>query len=147
MERTPTTDYPILKFYCDWAVHTQKDHVTREMKEIVSNMYDDIVYEIHKGWPPQRRKVTSFMYMEELKLELKKFLEGFGLPTKLTEKSNWVEFVSTFVNVLSDQPIISPTENIESINILPTTRGVVICRIIFSEPIKEFKYYDYKNAF
>lgn len=149
LEHMDTNDYPILKFYCHWALHTSKDRITKEMKEIISNLNDDIVYEITKGWPPERRKVTSFMYMEELKEELIKFLNDYELPVDITEEKSWVEFISTFVNVLSDQPIIAtpPIKNIKSINILPTSRGFVICQIVFEDEINGYSHFDYKNVY
>ncbi len=56
--------YPLLKFYSDWTVHTEKGHITPEIKQMMEVMYKTAEMEIKN---PALRKAGSpimqFAYM------------------------------------------------------------------------------------
>lgn len=110
--------YRLLRFYCDWAVHTSKDYITPEIKEVMEKVDKSIVYrEGRFEYDPP----IFFIYKEDLKKEMKDFLKKFKLPNKILIDDNWFGFVHLLNNVLIDQPINRPTKNIESFTFKPIT--------------------------
>jgi hypothetical protein len=51
------------------------------------------------------------------------------------------------VKVLEGQPIVNPTDDVETICFEPAREGCVIGRIVFRKRIDGFPYYDYMNAY
>ena len=41
LDRENNHKYPILRFYCNWSVHTDKDS-TKEMEAVMKDIYQDI---------------------------------------------------------------------------------------------------------
>ena len=141
--------YPILRFYCNWSVHTDKDS-TKEMKAIMENIYEDVKKQIAnpalvgiKG----KTKVVGFMYMEDLQSEILKFLQEYELPTSLTERSNWLEFIKLLVKILVDQPINTPCAGIKQFTFLPAADGCVCGKIDFVKNIGQYGYYQFGNVY
>ncbi len=56
--------FPLLRFYCDWMVHTEKTLITPEMKKVVSDIFQHLNLEIEN---PSMRSSGSpssrFVYM------------------------------------------------------------------------------------
>ena len=141
--------YPILRFYCNWSVHTDKDS-TKEMEVVMKDIYEDIEKQITNPalvGMNGKTKVISFMYMEDLQAEMTKFLQEYELPISLTEKSNWLEFVKLLVKILVDQPINNPSINIKQFSFLPATDGCVRGRIDFVKNIGQYSYYQFGNTY
>ena len=148
LDRENNHKYPILRFYCNWSVHTDKDS-TKEMEAIMKDIYGDIEKQIANPalvGMGGKTKVIGFMYMEDLQAEMGKFLQEYQLPTSLTEKINWLEFVKLFVKILADQPINTPCANIKQFAFLPAADGCVSGKIDF---VKNIEYDDYRfgNAY
>ena len=130
--------YPILRFYCNWSVHTDKNS-TKEMEAVMNDIYQDIKKQIINPalvGMNGKTKVIGFMYMEDLQVEMTKFLQKYQLPISLTEKSNWLEFVKLFIKILADQPINSPSADIKQFAFLPAADGCVRGRIDFNQNIR-----------
>ncbi len=148
LDRENNHKYPILRFYCNWSVHTDK-HPDKEMETLMDDIYKDIKKEIINPALVGMRgkiKVISFMYMEDLQEEMLKFLQEYQLPTSLTERSNWLEFVKLFVKILADQPINTPSADIKQFTFLPASNGCVCGRIDFVKNIGQYGYYQFGNA-
>jgi hypothetical protein len=149
LDRDNNRNYPLLRFYADWSVHTEKDRITREIHDIMVEIYAD-VYELITQYPPpvsKRSKVIGFMYMEDLQAEMEKFLQEYSLPDSLaTNKDYWIQFVNLLVQILSDQPINRPCDEIENFSFLPLAEGCVGGRIDFTRPIKQYDHYDFGDA-
>jgi len=149
LDRENNRKYPILRFYCNWSVHTDKDS-TREMEAIMKDIYQDIEKQIANPalvGMSGKTKVIGFMYMEDLQSEMTKFLQEYQLPTPLTEKHNWLEFVKLFVKILSDQPINTPCAEIKQFAFLPAANGCVRGKIDFTQNIGQYSYYQFGNAY
>lgn len=149
LDRENNRKYPILRFYCNWSVHTDKDS-TREMEAIMKDIYQDVEKQIANPalvGMGGKTKIISFMYMEDLQTEMLKFLHEYGLPISLTEKSNWIEFVKLLVKILADQPINTPSANIKQFAFLPATDGCVRGRIDFVKNIGQHSYYQFGNTY
>ncbi|MEK6880277.1 MAG: hypothetical protein AABY22_11740 [Nanoarchaeota archaeon] len=142
-------DFKLLRFYCDWIVHTTKKRNLENIEPIISSMYQTIKTEIENphsiliGKSP----VADFVYLEELKKEMIDFFTKESLPFHWCElKEKWVEFVKLLVNVLIDQPIINPTKDVSSFTFLESVPGCIRGRIDFTGTIsnKDGNYDHYK---
>ena len=149
LDRDNNRKYPILRFYCNWSVHTDKDS-TQEMEAIMKDIYQGVEEQIANpalvgmnGKP----KIIGFMYMEDLQTEMAKFLQEYNLPVSLTEKTNWLEFIKLFVKILADQPIKNPCAGIKQFAFLPAADGCVRGRIDFTQNVGGHPFYDFGNAY
>lgn len=141
--------YPLLKFYADWTLHTKKDYITPEIQQMMEVMYKTAEAEIKnpaltKGGSP----IMKFAYMDSLGKEMKVFLENHGMDSSLArKKERWIAFVNLLVKVLENQPIITPTSDIESFFFQPANDGCVIGILIFVKPIKEYNLYKFMSYY
>lgn len=149
LDRENDKGYPILRFYCNWSVHTNKDS-TQEMEFIMRDIYQDIEKQIinpaliNMGG---KIKIISFMYMDDLQTEMKLFLQKYYLPILFTESKNWLEFVSLLVKILVDQPINNPCADIKQFAFIPAADGCVRGRIDFTKNIGKYNYYQFGNVY
>lgn len=141
--------YPLLKFYGDWTVHTEKSHITSEIKQVMEEMYKTAEADIAN--PALRKSGSSIMrfaYMEGLGHEMKSFLENHGAePFLAQEKSRWLEFVKLLVKILENQPIINPAPNIESFFFEPANARCVIGVLKFKQLVGGEPLYRFGNAY
>lgn len=139
--------YFLIRFYCDWIVHTSKTKITLEIK--------DVMEKIDKFIPKDKKKYSllasvnqpdiRFVYMDKLRIELELFLKDYDLPNSLVSNENkWLLFIQTLIRVLADQPILNPIENIESFYFEVSSPGVVIWTIKFKD---ERNYWRSANAY
>ena len=149
LDRENNRKYPILRFYCNWSVHTDKDS-TKEMEAVMKDIYEDIEKQIANPalvGMGGKTKVIGFMYMEDLQAEILKFLQEYELPISLTEKSNWLNFEKLFEKILPAQPINTPSADIKQFAFLPAADGCVRGRIDFVKNIGQYSYYQFGNAY
>ena len=149
LDRENNRKYPILRFYCNWSVHTDKNS-TKEMEAVMKDIYEDVKKQIANPalvGMNGKTKVIGFMYMEDLQTEMAEFLQEYKLPISLTEKSNWLEFVKFFVKILADQPINTPSSDIKQFAFLPANDGCVRGRIDFNKNIGKYSSYQFGNAY
>lgn len=109
-------EYRVLRFYCDWSVHTSKKRLTPEIKKVMEEIDKSITG--NKDSPYDDLPI-HFVYKEDLKDEIEGFLKELGLSNKILEENNWYGFVHLLNKVLIDQPIIKPTEHIEYFTFKP----------------------------
>lgn len=147
LDRDDNRKYPLLRFYCDWSVHTAKDRITKEMKRIMEKMYKDIYNSIINPKLPAE-ELVNFIYMNSLQDEVGKFLYEYALPTDLVvNRDYWLSFVSYLVQILSDQPINKPCKEISTFQFLPVRQGSVRGVVVFSNPIDEQRYFEYIDTY
>jgi hypothetical protein len=149
LDRDKNEKYPILRFYCDWSVHTEKDRITKKMREIMNSIYCDVRVQIQSpALARAKSKIIDFMYMEDLQAEMKIFLSEYDLPKTLTsQKNNWLEFVKLLVKILADQPINRPCADVRTFAFLPASEGCVYGRIDFTNKIEAYDHYNFGNAY
>lgn len=130
-------------------MHTEKDHITAEMKDVIETLYAAVV--AHIGSPHSREAhapAMAFVYMSELGEELALFLEQHGLdPTLARDEEIWTEFVALLVKVLESQPINNPIENIEKFIFEPANQKCVVGTLIFKQPIAGKHFYRFLNTY
>jgi len=83
--------FPAIKFYADWALHIQKDHVPEFVQEMMGNSDD---------------KLNEFVNMQYLRREISNFLKSHELSLILVNEKNWKVFWRKLIDILSEQPII-----------------------------------------
>lgn len=145
-ERKVQDPYQLLRFYCDWVVHTEKDGITPEIEQIMIKIYNELLEHESKGFLSYGKisSNTDFVYMGELKLQMELFFKEMGLNLKLVRNENWTPFVALLVGVLVDQPInfvkynkrnekkgILPLHNIKSFAFETSNPNAAIWRITF----------------
>ncbi len=149
-EEASPSPYKILRFYADWTVHSRKDRVTSEMKRVITDVFEAAASEIRTRHTllPNRDAIRAFAYMDALRDDVVALLAEHGIADTMTmPKANWLAFVQRLVKVLEGQPIMTPTEDVETVCFETAREGCVIGRIVFREPIDGFPYYDYMNAY
>lgn len=143
--------YPLLKFYADWTVHSEKDKITPEVEKISEDMYAFAVSEInapHPGMSGNQSDVLEFAYMSALGKEMVTFFTDFSIVSELPKnKDKWTTFASVLVKVLEEQPINNPSKNVESIVFEPANPRCVILKITFKSPVKGNHWYKLMNAY
>lgn len=124
-ERNGTDPYPLVRFHADWVVHTKKERITPTMKEIMTNIDDSIV-----TYPKDNN--IDFLLLPEFRKELTKLLEVNNLPNQFCKKdTEWVNFMLTLAQVLADQPIINPTDNIAEFRYVDIKKEGIMVTIDF----------------
>ncbi len=147
LDRDNNRKYPLLRFYCNWCVHTDKDS-TAEMEAIMQDIYRDVVAVIQNPvLGSNKAKIVGFLYMEDLQVEMEKFLKEYDLPHSLIGKENWLALVALLVRVLADQPINNPCSEITCFLFLPAADGCVLGRIDFANPVGQYTHYNFGNAY
>ena len=97
--------------------------------------------------------VIDFLYLQDLKNELDKFLKNQEIYTKwLQDEQRWRAFVILMMNILSNQPIHNPTKQVKSFTFMKATDRTVWMRMDFVKPItdgfgKSWAYFEIGNAF
>lgn len=147
LDQENSRNFPLLRFYCNWTVHTDK-YIEDEMKTVMEEMYRDIKEQIEN---PVMVKSDSapvrFAYMDNLKAEMKKFLEERSINLSIIESGNWIEFIGFLVKVLEDQPIKSPTDDITLFSFVPAAKRCVRFTVVFKNPINGEPSYNFGNAY
>ena len=140
--------YPLLKFYSDWTVHTEKTHISSEIKKMMNKIYQTASDEIANPTSTQARSpIMQFAYMEELGKEIKQFLESHGLNLAIaSEKDKWIKFIQLLIGVLENQPINNPTKDIEYFRFEPANPGCVIGTLKFKQLVGGYPSYTFKSA-
>lgn len=144
LDRYNDGSFPLLRFYCDWSVHTAKDRITPTIKAIMEQVFMHRHPEDLEGILLYRNFVLAdFSKLENLKEEMETFLLKYGFDISVLEDKNWPDFTHQLVNILADQPINRPCPGIESFRFKPSPFGAVIGEIVYSPgaidpPVLEF---------
>lgn len=132
LESDNNPNFPLLKFYSDWTVHTNKARDLARIKSMVDKI--DSCYSKASHYPINDDGIFEFLDMTELKEELRSFFNRHSLPMSILEdKNGWSEFVDTLTSVLYDQPILNPKTTIKSISLVPGGKGHSAINIEFTD--------------
>lgn len=108
-------NYSLLRFYCDWTLHTQKERHLEHIAPIIGKMYLDVERQLQHlpVGVENTSDIVDFMYFKSLREEMQRFFEYSSIETTLTKNDEcWILYISLMVNILVDQPIISPTPKV-----------------------------------
>lgn len=100
--------YPILRFFCDWVVHSKLDRKTA--KEVLSK-FDAYVFEyIQKGntcTPDMLRRLNPLISFRRFSTDMFYLLGEHGLTTDvITDRRRFNPFLSLYVDVVSRTPLV-----------------------------------------
>ena len=147
LEHEKNKDSLLLRFYCDWIVHTEKDRITDDIREMMVEIHKAVKSEIERPYTVQAMSpVMQFAYMDKLKEEMEKFLTDRDIDKTLIE-NGWLEFVKILVKVLENQPINKPTDDIKLFSFTPAADQCVKVVILFEQPIKSCDHYNFATAY
>jgi hypothetical protein len=139
LDRMNDNRYPVLRFYCDWGLHTEKSRNLSHIAPQIKLMYDSIEEQI-KAAPALYRNdiIRKFYSMEVLRDEIKKLFTELGIPTSLVDnESTWKAFWKLFAKVLTDQPIFNPIPEVKQVVFEPSHPDALIIFVEFVNPIKQ----------
>ncbi|KKR06255.1 MAG: hypothetical protein UT34_C0001G0295 [candidate division WS6 bacterium GW2011_GWF2_39_15] len=90
--------FALLKFYCDWALHTEKTQQLDVIEDILIEMETDVT-----------EAGLKFVSMNYLKPNLSEFLDVVGLENFANKDDTWINFSYFLSRVLNEQPILTNT--------------------------------------
>jgi len=100
-------NFSVLKFFCDWSLHPAIDksfHAMELLKQMNNLIVDLKATTDAKLIMDEITKVISF---SKLRTEFQRFFKALGVSDSLTKsEDNWGAFVSTFIQVILDSPLI-----------------------------------------
>lgn len=148
LDQMNSSEYQLIRFYCDWIVHTSKDRNTHVINDMMEELYSAIESQIKNQYKVEKGTAsTKFAYMDKLKDQMKLFIDDMNISTNILQDDNWIQFVIFLVKVLENQPIINPTENIKTCSFLPAAENCVWYEVVFNEPINGEPSFKYGNAY
>ena len=144
-----TAQFPILKFYADWTLHSRKNGITPEIKAISEEMYDAARQSIAaKTTVDENSPIAAFANMTALRRDVSQFLQHNPLDGSLAgHDDNWGAFVQLLAAVLADQPIEKPSKNVEAIRFEPADSRCTVMTLSFEQPIDGHDHYSFKNPY
>jgi hypothetical protein len=96
--------YPVLRTYCNWAVHTQLERGARSFLQALNKAFAGSSRETRKN--AVDAAISQFS-MTEFRAELLRFLRSNGLPLLLVRDSAcWGDFLTHYVSVVTECPLI-----------------------------------------
>lgn len=144
-----TGSHTLLRFYCDWTVHTEKDRVTENMRQMMSEIYLDAKKQIENPAAVSTESPSmDFAYMKKLRVEILEATGNNGISAEhFKNDESWLSFVSTLIRILENQPINNPTEDIASFTFYPAVTGCVHGVVVFNKEILGYGYYEFRNVY
>ncbi|HUD04603.1 MAG TPA: hypothetical protein VMR59_01295 [Patescibacteria group bacterium] len=122
--------FPTIRFYADWSLHTQKDKITDEIKNVMLKINKMIPMDKN---PFHIKGRFDFIFMPELKNEMQGLLTKYNLPADFVSEKNWQIFVDTLIQILSNQPINNPIPSIKTFCYKPFPKGLILLEIQFTD--------------
>lgn len=117
--------FDLVRFHADWVVHTRKDRITPSMEKIMTQIDESIdIY-------PKNGDI-NFLLLPAFRKELQQLLSEYALPNEFCKSENsWMDFMLALAQILADQPIINPTDNIEEFRFIDIKREGIMANIDF----------------
>lgn len=136
-------DFSLVRFYCDWTVHTKKDMVTSVMKKIIRQIYSAAKLDLEtpaaiKNGPSP---ISDFIYMEHLKKEVNKFIIKYSISSPFNTPE-WGSFAKLLIKVLESQPIVNPIKEVSLLSFIPYLRNTAQMELDFSRPVGSYRSYQ-----
>src|SRR5438067_1159788 len=122
--------FPKIRFYCDWTVHTSKDGNLGAIRDIMEKLENSV----SNGSPYPTQDAFSFFSLSELRDEISSRFRIHGLRTIVfQDDTHWKQFVAVLIQVLEDQPIKirNPINIISSVAFVPGNKGTQTVTIEF----------------
>jgi hypothetical protein len=122
--------FSLVRFYCDWTVHTSKDRGQAAIKDLMEKLNKCL----GNGSPYPTEDAFNFFSLSELRRELSELFRTHGLRTELCQDDrHWTRFVDVLVQVLADQPITNPIRDISSVSFVAGNIGTKTVTVEFTD--------------
>ena len=136
----------MVKFYCDWCVHTKKDKITPAIKNQMEAIYKEMqTRDKTKNGIVSRKDSFSFARMDNFRDELKQLFNNYGIPIGLLKFDNWDSFIEKLKKVLIEQDIKNPCDGIKYFKFVLASDNSV--RWLIEYRTKEAEYKSYEENF
>ncbi|MDP1722905.1 MAG: hypothetical protein Q8L37_06910 [Candidatus Gottesmanbacteria bacterium] len=133
-----TKRFPLLRFYADWIVHTEKSRITDEIRLYMQKV--DKTIPLKPFMAGFAEYDIDFLEFDELRSEMENFFKRIGVKTVLCEQLHWANFLSALAYALVNQPILNPIPNIVKFVFEPTLKGMRMLLIKFNDVRGECRY-------
>lgn len=133
-----TKKFPLLRFYADWIVHTEKTCITDKIRLYMQKI--DKIIPLKPFMAGFAEYNTDFMEFDELRSEMSDFFRRIGVKTILCYQFHWANFLSALAYTLVDQPILNPTPSIIKFMFEPTLAGMRMLLVKFNDVRGECRY-------
>lgn len=132
-----STSYNLIRFYCDWTLHTDKKRNMQHIGEHIRSIYNSAKEHITSGDPMYKNDALQEFYtMKKLREEmLELFTEQDIESTLVNSDVSWKEFWKLLTKVLTDQPIINPIPEVSLFVFESAHERALIPYLEFSNPI------------
>jgi len=122
--------FPKIRFYCDWTVHTSKDRNLADIQDIMERLENSF----SNGSPHPTQDAFNIFSLSELREEMSNLFRIHGLRANFCQDDrHWKHFVDVFIQVLADQPISNPIDGISSVSFVPGKIGTRTVTIEFTD--------------
>jgi len=122
--------FSLVRFYCDWTVHTYKDRGQAAIMSIMEKLNQSL----SNGSSYPTEDTFTFFSLSELRKEMSDLFRTHGLRIELCQDdSHWTHFVDVFVQVLADQPITNPIRSITSVSFAAGNIGTKTVTVKFTD--------------
>lgn len=119
------SNFKTLRFYADWCVHTSKDKITPEMKNLLSLLCKELNHNKKKSAQIKSSRsilINEIINKDCLRREIKSLLEQEGAigSVDITEGPDWDDFLNATTRILQNQSLINPGGDVQKITFLPS---------------------------
>src|SRR5579872_6673571 len=108
-------DCDVIRFYADWCVHTEKDHITKTIKNIMQQIVRGMTGGSATGlislddWQAWNEHVNFIQFKALRKALIALFDAEYHMSVDaIDDPAMWKQFIYCLVRILVDQPIKKP---------------------------------------
>ncbi|HAU1234405.1 TPA: hypothetical protein ACMWW0_001961 [Legionella pneumophila] len=121
--------FDVLKFYCDWALHTAIDR-SKSGSSIISNINQTIAIYQHSSSNEELIRAISILLINKLKNQLSKFLDKHSIQTNIiSEQTQWRHFLLILFSILEHTQVCLHKTHKQYLQNNPIKQGMWICEI------------------
>ncbi len=133
-QEEPNSEFDLLKFYCDWALHSKLQRRTAQSVLAHFNEGHASLIDTQPNLPMAIQNISKF---SDLIKDIKEFLQAHSVTLSDYSSSDWSKFISLYASVVEDCPLII------NANITPASQiSRVTAKVEFADVIQSGqKYY------
>lgn len=148
-------DFQILRFYCDWTLHTEKERNLKHIAPVIKIVHEKVNKALQNRREPSVYipEVTEFLHFKALRIELHTFLKLLGINPDISKREvYWLSYIRIMADILIGQPIVDPIPEIRLFMFEPSTRNSVRGRVDLVSTIRgakgeEYNRYTFTNRY
>lgn len=132
-QEDPNSQFDLLKFYCDWALHSKLKGRTAQSVLAHFNEGHASLIDAQSNLPIPIQNISKF---SDLINDIKEFLQTHSVSLPDYSSSDWSRFIFLYASVVEDCPLII------NANITPGSQiSKVTAKVEFAEEIKSAQQY------